>query len=135
MTYCTNCGAQVPSAFCPQCGAPAVRAPQQQPQPSPLQPGLGIAAIIVAVLSLGAGLFLYLRSEQIMAAALPTDPYPFAAIRLYDLSWVILLAGGGVAAALAGVSIFLRGYRRVLGIVGAVIAVAVVAFGGVLAAG
>jgi hypothetical protein len=96
--------------------------------PSPLQPALGIGALIISLLALIAGGFLHLRSTQF------PDPWSFEAIRYGDLAWVIFLAGGGLAIALAIGVLFIRGARRWWAIPGGVVAAATVALGAVLAA-
>ncbi|HYF80471.1 MAG TPA: zinc ribbon domain-containing protein [Symbiobacteriaceae bacterium] len=137
---CQNCGSPVNGNFCPQCGArvdaqaagnqaaAAFYPTQPTPRHSTLQPALGIAAIVVNVLTMAAGGFLYLKSTKF------PDQWSYEAIRFYDYSWAVLFAGGGLALVLALATLFIRDNRRWWAIPGAVLAAALLGVGLFLAA-
>lgn len=142
---CQTCGAPVSGTFCAQCGArvgaqtvgaqstenqaAAAMYPRQQvPHRSPLQPALGIAAIVVGVLTGTAGGFLYLKSTKF------PDQWSREAIQFYDYSWAVLFAGGGLALLLALAVLFIRDNRRWWAIPGGVLAAAILGLGLFLAA-
>lgn len=135
MTQCQYCGTPVPSAFCPQCGAPVQpHAAQPLPRKSPLQLGLGIAATILGVLTSGAAGYLYWQSLVLEAIANALDTYPADAVKYYDLTWAVLVSGGGLALLLSGWAIFIKSRRRGWAIAGAILALVNVVLGGVLMA-
>jgi hypothetical protein len=132
---CQNCGSPVTGTFCPQCGArvaaqaagnqaaAAFRPAQPAPRYATLQPALGISAIIVNVLTMAAGGFLYVKSTQY------PEQWSREAIQFYDYSWAVLFAGGGLALVLALATLFIRDRQRWWAIPGAVLAAAVLGVG------